>query len=786
MTSVWSDNLPAQISSFVGRERELEEIARLLRLHRLVTLTGAGGTGKTRLAIQAAPQHLNEFDDGIWLVELAPLTTSEFVVDAIAKVVGAPEPVSESPLATLTTFLAEKRLLLVLDNCEHLLDACARVTAHLLARCHTLVVLATSREPLAIPGEMILRVPPLSLPESSTPDDWQRLLAYDGIRLFVERAQAAEPSFRFSGATAPAVADICRQLDGIPLALELAAVRVRGMGVAFLGARLDDRLQLLRDGNRASEPRQQTLHATVDWSYSLLDAAERAILRRLCIFVGGFTAPAVQSIGVGASDDGADAVAVLDMLLRLVDKSLIQLDQETGRYRLLETIRLYGLERLAEAGETNHLSRQHFAYYLHIAEEGVIRIGGPDEVEWFVQLEREQDNFRAALAWAIDAARADEAARLALGLWRFWQARTYQREGIHWMERILALREASPLPAELRPRLLNALGVMAHRVHYFERASAYHAEALRLWTEAGNQRGIARAHLDIGWQHWDEVQLSAAMDCAAKSLAIAQTLGDERLIAGAAYLDALVKSHLGRAAEAIPLLERCLETWRALGDGDSIATTIAVLATAYQEQGDFERAKPLLAESAHLQIRAGSSSLTGTLVGVMRLSSNSAKTPAQARDAAQIHGALLAWDKATSAEPSPWMQSDDNLRFVARLTKTLGPEAYAKASAEGQHLTTTELLALIDRITAPTTSATSATSVTPATGAPASAPHDRLTPRELEVLRLVAQGLTNAQAAEVLIVTPRTVNAHLTAIYAKLGVTSRGGAIRYAVAHHLD
>lgn len=779
-----SNNLPAQVSSFIGRERELEEIARLLHLHRLVTLTGPGGTGKTRLAFQAVAASLDEFNDGAWLVELAPLTTAEFVIGAIAKVVGAPETSADSPLDSLGSFLREKRLLLVLDNCEHVLGECAHVGAYLLAHCPSLVVFATSREPLTIVGEVILRVPPLGLPEPSQPVDWQRLLDYDGVRLFVERAHAAEPSFQFSSVTAAGVAEICRQLDGIPLALELAAVRVRGMGVAYLGARLGDRFRLLQGGNRSREPRQQTLLALVDWSFSLLTDRERVVLRRVCVFNGSFSAEAAETFCAGAYDNAAgqatvSAAAALDDVTRLVDKSLIQLDHETGRYRLLETIRLYGLDKLAEAGEVNHLSRQHFVYFLRLAEEGASYIGGPAEEGWFTTLEQEHDNIRAALAWAIRAGRADEAARLALGVWKFWQARTMQREGIRWIEQILALEETNQLPADLRPLLLNAFGVLAQRLHYFDRARACHAEALRLWVAADYHPGIAQAQLDIGWQHWDEVELAEAAQCATKCLAIAESLGDKRLIAGAMYLSALVGTHIGQLDEAIPALERCVLIWRELGDRDSIASTIAVLATAYQQRGDYERAKPLLAESARLQIRTGSSSLTGTLVGLMFLATNTARQPEQTRDAVRMLGALIAWDEATSAEPSPWHTSEATQRGIENFTRVLGPEGFAQAYAEGKNLTTADLLSLIDRITAPGSEAIFSASVPPA------APHDALTPRELEVLRLVAQGLTNAQVAQELTVTPRTVNAHLTATYGKLGVTSRSGAIRYAVDHQI-
>jgi predicted ATPase len=425
MTSVASrrDNLPAQVSSFIGRERELEEMARLLRQHRLVTLTEPGGTGKTRLALRVGEAALEHFPDGVWLTELAPLTSPELVIDTIAKAISGPDLSPVSPLETLATFLSRKRLLLLLDNCEHLLDACAHIVASLLARCPTVTVLATSREPLAIGGEAVLRVPPLGLPDPAPALDQSHLLASDAVRLFVERAQDAEPSFRLTSVSAAPVVEICRRLDGIPLALELAAGRVRGMGVAYLSARLDDRFHLLTGGDRTGEPRQRTLAALIDWSYELLPAREQVVLRRLGIFRGGFSAEAAEAVCAGDYDDSHDnevdagararaprpgalpANAVRDDLTRLVDKSLVQLDQESGRYRLLETIHLYGRERLAAAGETNFISRQHFVFYLQLAEDGAALVGGPGQQVWFSRLEQEHDNFRAALGWAIQVGR---------------------------------------------------------------------------------------------------------------------------------------------------------------------------------------------------------------------------------------------------------------------------------------------------------------------------------------------------------------------------------------------
>jgi non-specific serine/threonine protein kinase len=787
-------NLPARVSSFIGRVSELREIARLLGERRLITLTGPGGAGKTRLALQAAGQALDQFPGGVWLIELASLGRPELVIETALKTLRALEIGESTPLDRLGAVIGQRQILLVLDNCEHLVDECARVAAVLLAACPSLVILATSREPLMIGGEVALRVPPLGLPtvQSAADPDPERLLAHDSIHLFVERARSTEPSFRFSPVTAPAVVEICQRLDGIPLALELAAMRVRGMGVAHLCARLDDRFRLLTSGDRAGEPRQRTLLAAVDWSYDLLTARERALMRRLGVFAGAFTLHAVEAICAERATSGGTGgamsdAATLDDLTRLVDKSLVQFDQETGLYRLLETIRQYCLERLDEAGETAFIQRQRFAWYLHQAEAGAARIGGPDQQAWTAQLEREHDNYRAALAWAIEAGRTDEAARLALGLAVFWRKRVYQREGLRWLQQILALDATNPLPDALRPEVYHALGSLAHMAARFEEGAAYHAEALRLWTDAGNQAGVARAQLGMARQLFDEARLPESLAHADASLDIAERLGDERLLADALMFHAIIAMENGRKEGVIPALERAIALWRALGDQDGLAVCLGDLGNAYQRAGDFERSKPYLAEALRLQAQVGSySELIGMLVGLHILSGMTAETPEQGLDAARAMGCMKAWERTMYDTTSPWWESDLEQGLRARLVALIGVDDLERGIDEGLHLTPDGFLALAERITAPARPAGAAEVTTPpATLTTPRTPVAGLTPREIEVLRLVAQGLTNAQVARELVVTSRTVNAHLTAIYAKLGVTSRSGAIRYAVEQRL-
>jgi predicted ATPase/DNA-binding CsgD family transcriptional regulator len=771
-------DLPAELDSFIGRERELEEIRSLLRARQLVTLTGPGGVGKTRLSLRVAMIERDQFAEGIWIVELAALAAPELVAETIARVVATPPASELPPLDALTYFLGAKRAFFVFDNCEHLLAEVGRVATHLASSCPNVKVLMTSREPLNIAGEWIVRVPPLALPAAEESEELSRALRSDAVRLFVERAQAAEPSFRLSDANALAVTDICRRLDGMPLALELAARRVRGMGVAYLGARLDDRFQLLVEGDRSAVPRHQALRALVDWSYDLLSVPGRIVLRRLGVFVGSFTLEAAEVVCAGEASDGTILPeSVLESLLQLVDKSLVQFDHDASRYRLLETIRLYARQRLAEAGELEFLGRQHFAWYLTMAEEGKALLGGPGQEEWFDRLEQERDNLRAALAWAIEAGRADEAARLALAFWRLWYSRAYLPEGLRWLEQILALGRKTAPPAALYPPLLNALGVLSHSSNRFEQAEAYHEEALRLWRENGDLTGVAQGLIDRAWCAFQQMRLDEALRYAEESLAVARVTSDQRLIALALQMAGTAGAETDLFADYISGLDESLAIFERLGDAANIAQTLDALVHAEIRRGS-ARAKPLLLASVrlHVQTRAYVN-LIGSLVALLYAAMNASEQPQGARYAAQALGMMKTWEETIRGSDSPWAATRP-AEFASALTDILGPEAFAQAFAEGRRMTGADLVPLAEKIAG--SSQGDAIPPVPSTSADVG-----LTPREREVLRLVATGLTNAQVAERLIITPRTVNAHLTAIYSKLGVQSRAGAIRYALEHDL-
>jgi predicted ATPase len=448
------NNLPLQLTSFVGRGSELAALRQQLVAHRLVTLVGMGGCGKTRMAAQAAADALDAYPDGVWLVELASLSEPSLVEQQLATVLGIREAAAGGPGAwTLTDrlvdHLAAHRTLVLLDNCEHLVAACAALAARLVGACPELTVLATSREPLGVAGEVTVGVPPLAVPDSPDP---AQISNVEAVRLFVDRAEMAVPSFELTADNAAAVMSICRRLDGIPLAIELAAARTRALTPQQLDARLGDRFRLLAGGSRTSLPQHQTLRAAIEWSHRLLSEPEQILFRRLAVFAGGCTLEAAEDV---CADDDLD---VLLLISALVDKSLLVHESVQGRYRMLETIRQFAWDKLAEAGELNDPRGRHRDWCLDLAEAA--DLNGPAATAWLARLAAEQNNFRAALEW--DGPTGDDGAtRLRLGgaLREFWWSQAQPGEGRHWLER--ALRAAPDAPAAARATALLGAGLLA-------------------------------------------------------------------------------------------------------------------------------------------------------------------------------------------------------------------------------------------------------------------------------------------------------------------------------------
>ena len=514
-------NLLLQLTSFVGRERELAELAALLGGARLVTLTGAGGSGKTRLAIEVAARTAGQTRDGAWLVELAPVFDPQLVVKAVAGVLGVRERPRSDLLDDVLERLRESELLLVLDNCEHLVEACARLAEALLRACPELRLLATSREPLGVPGERVFRTGSLPVPAGGDAPD--AIAAAPAVILFGDRAAAVLGGFELTPDTAPVVAQICRRLDGLPLAIELAAARTASLSLDDLGSRLDDCFALLTGGARTALPRQRTLEATVAWSYDLLSERQRALFDRLSVFAGGWTLDAAETVCAAA---GLEARHVADDLAALVDKSLVVRDAPAGgrsRYRLFETLRQYGRDRLREADETAAVRDAHLSWAVGLAEEAERHLDGLDQAAWLDVLECELDNLRAALEWAIASRNAEAGLRLAsITVGSLWTWRSHVPEGQRWLQRLLAT------PAEtatgVRAKGLLAAGRVDFHAGRWPRGVDLCAQSRDLYREVGDGAGEARALIWLAFNRWgiadnDEIGdvITSAIDVARRA-----------------------------------------------------------------------------------------------------------------------------------------------------------------------------------------------------------------------------------------------------------------------------
>jgi predicted ATPase/DNA-binding SARP family transcriptional activator len=490
-------NLPVPVDSFVGREQELRQLLNALGRSRLMTLIGPAGTGKTRLALEAAARCGENYPDGVWLVDLSGLRDRSLVPHAIASTLGLHESPGCPMIETLTDRLATRDLLLLLDNCEHLIDACADVAATLLKSCPELRLLATSREPLQIAGEAVWPVPPLEAPDPQQDYSLPDLQHLEAVKLFCERARSSSHGFALTGTNAAAVATICRRLEGMPLAIELAATRIRMLSVEQIAGRLDDVLDLLSAGGRDRPGRQRSLRAAIDWSYDLLSSAEQELLRRLAVFVGGFTIEAVESVSVPRN---TPADRVLDLLFQLIDKSLIVAEERGSdvRYRLLETIRQYAWEQLEEAGEVETIRDRHRDWYLSLGEQAEPGLVGTATREWMRQLLPEINNIRAALRWSARQNHREKLSRLASSLWSFWLLSGRISEGRAWLEPVLDDAAIDDLPAVVRARALGAAGLLAQRQGDYHQAIKWSEWCLELARATGDQWNAAHALVNLG------------------------------------------------------------------------------------------------------------------------------------------------------------------------------------------------------------------------------------------------------------------------------------------------
>jgi predicted ATPase/DNA-binding SARP family transcriptional activator len=541
-------NLPLQLTSFVGRERELGEVIGLCRRHRFLTLTGPGGSGKTRLALEAAAAVGRDIPDGVWLVELAGLSDATLVPTAVAGALGAESRSARPSETAVASHVGDRQLLVVLDNCEHVVSACARLAGQLLTACPGLRVLATSREPLHMAGEVVWRVPSLSRPEAA--------------RLFIERASGVSSSFAMSDENAAAVAEVCRRVDGIPLAIELAAARVAVLAPAQIADRLRTSLTVLGAGGRGGLTRQQTLTATLDWSHELLGDDERRLFRRLGVFAGSCDLSAVEAVCGGE----------LDVLGRLVDKSLVSMEEQAGaaRYRLLDTVRHYARERLAGTGEREWMEAHHREHYLELAEELEPVVDGSDARR---RLGREADELRLALRTALRT-EPDAALRLAAALWRFWHDRGDRTEGARWLEQALS---AAPAPSSVRARALHGLSVMALRTSDHRRALDAAREAVDFFRGSGDQRSLAEELHHMGTMAWVFSDYDGAERWCEESRAIAEQTAEPAIFASVVHTLGVIAASRQDTATGRGLLRRSVELLRALAeDGEPLLLPVAL------------------------------------------------------------------------------------------------------------------------------------------------------------------------------------------------------------------
>jgi len=762
--------MPLQLTNFVGRTREKSDVTRLLASSRLLTLMGAGGAGKTRLALEVASEARVQFPDGVWLVELGPLSDPALVARTAATALGVADEGEKPVLATLVESLRSRRLLLVLDNCEHLIGAASEFAETLLRSCPEVRFLVTSREALGIAGETAWRVPSLSVPDDGSAPAVDRVREYEAVQLFETRAQASDPGFQITPDNAAAVVQVCRRLDGIPLAIELAAARVNVLSVEDLAAKLDDRFVLLTGGSRTALPRQQTLRAAMDWSYDLLPENERALLRLLSVFAGGWTldaAEAVCSVGAITQSD------VLALLGRLVDKSLVLTDTRHGsaRYRLLETVRQYARDRLVESGDAAGARRRHRDWYGAVAEQGSTMVRGPQQKIWIERLEAEHDNFRAALEWsAVDPGGAEAGLRLAASLTWFWFIGGHWREGRLRLERALA-RRGDAHEAAL-PGAMQGAAFFAWRQGDNARANELGEEGLTLCRRLDDKPNMALMLMWLGIAAIRAPDLERATALFRECVKVARGLGDAWTAALAAAQAGIVARHQGDCDRAIALHSEALAVTKQLGDGFTIVYNLRNLGHDTLQLGDYARAEGYFREGLTWGVDASYHQPWVTVECVEGMA-QVASGQGRYERAARLFGAVDRLFEIIGHRRSPRDQSAMDGR-IASARRGLGEATFDKAWADGQAMTLEQAVEYAVEPGEPDTSSRSRQSGKEPDG-------DPLTAREREVVALVARGQTNREIAATLVISERTADAHVQNILNKLGFSSRAQIAAWAV-----
>jgi predicted ATPase/DNA-binding SARP family transcriptional activator/DNA-binding CsgD family transcriptional regulator len=773
-------NLPLAQTSFVGREREVLEIKRLLAMTRLLTLTGAGGSGKTRLALKVARDLAGAYPDGAWLVELAPLSEGELVPQSVAQALGVREQPSRQLLETLKDALRAKKMLLVLDNCEHLIEAVVSLVDVLLASCPGLRVLATSRETLNAAGEVKWMVPSLTMPdprqEAYTAGE---LEGYESVRLFEERARQRNPYFVLAPHNAPAVARICRRLEGIPLAIELAAARMEVLSAEQVSERLEDSLRLL-GGGRTGEPRHRTLRGTLDWSHDLLSEAERTLFRQLSVFAGGWTLESAEKI---CSGEGIEQDDVLDLLSELVIKSLVVTEageEEVPPFRMLEPVRQYAQELLKESGTVEPVRHRHAQYYLALAEgadaeEAESEFRGARQVSWLKQMESEHGNLRAALSWSLDedaepdGARAELGLRLAVALWWFWHTCDYLTEGRRYLERA-GSGMSNPTTSRLKARALDGAAWLALYQGDHGASKALIEEALTLYRELRDEEGIASGLTDLGLiavlGQWDDIPLPTVL----KELGeLKSRLKNRNTLAYLLMLEGIIAMSRGDLGHSVMLHEQSLKLFREIRSTQGIITCLGHLGLLALIRGDYESAPTLLRESLHLAWELDYKQSIQHCLYTLACVTVCRDQPSQA---AGLWGIVEGMEEVYGVHLTPIILSLTNYEgHLSRGRSQLGEEAFAVAWAGGK---TMSLGHAIEYALSEEEERDSLTLVPMPEQQPSRYERtDRLTRREREVALLAGRGLTNRRIALELSISEHTVANHVRKILKKMGLRSK-------------
>ena len=816
-------NLPSQATSFVGRAAELAGLRSLVSGgSRLVTIAGPGGIGKSRLALQVAAEVLDGAGDGVWLVELAPVAEPELVARTVAAVLQVREEPGQPMLDTLVEAVGDRYLLVVLDNAEHVLGATAKLADALMRSCPRACLLVTSREPLGISGEHVFRVPPLTVPPADLAAPG-RLATFESVQLFAERAVTYRQGFALDAANAAAVAAVCVRLDGIPLALELAAARLGSLTVPEISSRLDQRCRLLTGGSRTALPRHQTLRALIDWSYDLLTPGEQIVLDRLSVFAGGWTLEAAEAV---TSAGEAGEWQVLDHLAALVGKSLVQADEISGstRYRLLETVRHYAAERLARRSgpELDQTRAVHRDYYLALVETADTHLRGPDEAAWLDRIEAEFDNIRAALAFSLaDPASAEPGLRLAAGLHRFCNMRGHGGEILQALS-VLLERPDAQAPTRTRAR---ALTVTCHLLDFFggdAAPSSMADEALRIARALADDAVAADAVAQLCWLSFEHGDLPAALARIDDAVGLARRAADPRLVAYVLSRRAVFNSEAGNLDAAFADNQEAIALSRAAGDNYRLATTLANLAIDEHATGKLRMARAHLQEASTLADNLGYQNLSAGLHQNLGLVDLVDGNPRHARrhfldslDTARItgftsyvHGALLGLALAAGADRDPAaaatlhgvadeqrelggrafqaLEAGLRDRDHARLRATLGKTAFEAAYARGRTLSQADAIALATAVAGPDPGVAPAGTVPAASQATAEDSAGLLSDRERDIVALLAGGASDAQIARHLYLSVNTVRSHLERIRDKTGARRRTELVRYAIQVGID